>query len=190
MKSYFSVPLLFLFGLLPAMNCAHPQSITDIYGSPQAKAAAPQAVDKVASKSSSCQHDWECGDGFLCLKNQCTAITAGLEECKSGRVHFDFNATTLHPDEYPVLQRIARCLKADHKMHIRIDGNTDERGTLEYNLALGDERARTVAKYLSDLGVSAQQVATVTYGKDQPLCNEHTESCWHENRRAGLLSSR
>jgi peptidoglycan-associated lipoprotein len=75
-------------------------------------------------------------------------------------------------------------------MHIMIDGNTDERGTVEYNLALGDKRARAVAEYLKDLGVSDPQLATVTYGKDRPLCEGHDESCWHQNRRADLIAKR
>ena len=177
--------------LLFTAACAHPQA-DDLYGQLGRTAPAPAApqVASAAPAAKSCQRDWQCGDGFLCLKDQCVAITAELEACKSARVHFDFDQDSVHPDEYATMQRMARCLKADHKMHLDVDGNTDERGTLEYNLALGDKRARAVAHYLRDLGVSEKQIGTVTYGKDRPLCGDHDESCWKENRRAGLVANR
>lgn len=186
MRSYFSYGAALIF----AAACAH-APLDSIDGGPD-KLAQKTKTDDTALKNGkkSCQRDWECGDGALCLDGQCVAITENTELCKSGRVHFDFDETTLHPDEYAALQRIARCLKADHKMHLTIDGNTDERGTLEYNLALGDKRARVVAKYLHDLGASDAQIGTVTYGKDRPLCPEHDEDCWRENRRAGLMAKR
>lgn len=84
------------------------------------------------------------------------------------------------------MQRMARCLKADHALHVTIEGNADERGTQEYNLALGDQRANAVARYLELLGVSAAQLRTVSFGKEQPLCMEHEEGCWAQNRRAAI----
>jgi peptidoglycan-associated lipoprotein len=69
---------------------------------------------------------------------------------------------------------------------VTIEGNTDERGTDEWNLALGDKRASAVETYLEQLGVSAAQLKTVTYGKERPLCSEHNERCWAKNRRAAL----
>lgn len=106
--------------------------------------------------------------------------------CRQARVHFDRDDTLLHPDDYPVLQQLAQCLQADPARTVRIDGNADERGTTDYNLALGDRRARSVAGYLKLLGVRSDQLATVSFGKEKPLCAEHDESCWQQNRRAGL----
>jgi peptidoglycan-associated lipoprotein len=180
-----SIPLTLLF----VAACAHPAP-DELFGKLQSAAPAKIESPLVSAGPKACQRDWQCGDGSLCIEGRCVAITAGLEACKSGRVHFDFDQDAVHPNEYSALQRMARCLKADHKMHIDIDGNTDERGTLEYNLALGDKRARAVAGYLRDLGVSDKQIGTVTYGKDRPLCSEHDEACWKENRRAGLVANR
>jgi peptidoglycan-associated lipoprotein len=169
--------------------CAH-QQVDDLYGQRPSTPSASAPLLPAPSKEMSCSSDLECGEGHLCINNRCVAITPGMAECRDGRVHFDLDATELHPDERPVLQRMARCLKADHAIHISIDGNADERGTTEYNLALGDRRARTVAQYLKLLGVSDQQLSVVSYGKERPLCTEHTEACWHENRRASLMATR
>ena len=86
------------------------------------------------------------------------------------------------------LQRAARCLKADRALHVSIEGNADERGTEEYNMALGDRRAHAVAEYLESLGACEQQLQTVSYGKENPLCTEHDEACWAQNRRAELMA--
>jgi peptidoglycan-associated lipoprotein len=72
---------------------------------------------------------------------------------------------------------------------VTIQGNADERGTEEYNMALGDRRATTVAHYLESLGASAAQLKTVSYGKENPLCTEHDEECWAKNRRAELKAA-
>jgi peptidoglycan-associated lipoprotein len=183
--SFASAVALFL-----ATSCAHPHA-DDTAGKVHQVASTPAApANQNASAQGggkSCGGDWECGDGYLCIHSRCVAITDRLSDCQSGRVHFDYDQSGLHPDERPSLQRIARCLKASHRMHILIDGDTDERGTIEYNLALGDRRAHTVAEYLKDLGVSSQQLSTVTYGKDRPICEEHDEACWSQNRRAGFI---
>jgi peptidoglycan-associated lipoprotein len=105
------------------------------------------------------------------------------------RVHFDYNAAQVHKDDTSALNRVARCLKADQQLIVRIEGNADERGTEEYNLALGDRRATTVATYLESVGVSRGQLGVVSYGKDHPLCVEHDEACWAKNRRAAVKPS-
>jgi peptidoglycan-associated lipoprotein len=68
-----------------------------------------------------------------------------------------------------------------------IEGHCDERGTEEYNLALGDRRANAAREYLASLGVPATRIASVSYGKERPFCSQDTESCWQENRRGHLL---
>ena len=77
-------------------------------------------------------------------------------------------------------------MKTDHALHVTIEGNADERGTEDWNLALGDKRATAVENYLEQLGVSKAQLKTVSYGKDRPLCSQHNEECWAKNRRAAL----
>jgi peptidoglycan-associated lipoprotein len=109
-----------------------------------------------------------------------------MVECGMMRVHFEFNQADLEADDTGKLQRMGRCLKAERALHITIEGNADERGTDEWNLALGDRRASAVENYLERLGVSTAQLKRVTYGKDRPLCTQHNEECWAKNRRAAL----
>jgi peptidoglycan-associated lipoprotein len=124
----------------------------------------------------------------LCLGGRCVAITPEVElaECAEIRVHFDYDAWLLHPDDKPRLDRVARCLRADHGLHVTIEGNADERGTEEYNLQLGAKRASQVERYLEALGASSGQLKSVSYGFEKPVCTEHNEGCWSQNRRAGL----
>ncbi len=77
----------------------------------------------------------------------------------------------------------AEWLKANPKARIRIEGNCDERGTIEYNQALGQRRASSAKKYLTDLGISAKRITLISYGKEKPTCTEHDEACWQKNRR-------
>jgi peptidoglycan-associated lipoprotein len=101
-------------------------------------------------------------------------------------VHFAFNKWDIESQEASALERLGRCLRADRVLHVTIEGNADERGTEEYNLHLGEKRANAVEKYLANLGVSSSQLKTVSYGKDRPVCTEHSEDCWAQNRRAAL----
>ncbi len=153
----------------------------------QPVASAPASSDNVPSKS--CSSDLDCGAKQLCIDARCVDITPDLAECTNVRVHFPFNSDELDPNDKPQLDRSARCLKADHTLHVTIEGNADERGTEEYNMALGDRRARAVAHYLEQLGASQAQLATVSYGKENPECHEHDEACWARNRKAALKAS-
>ncbi|MGZ3440889.1 MAG: peptidoglycan-associated lipoprotein Pal [Polyangia bacterium] len=168
-------------------GCAHKQETKA--ETPKAEpAAAPQAAaaPAPASTDKTCASDLDCGAKQLCLSNKCVDITADLAECTNVRVHFPFNSDEIDNADKAQLDRSARCLKADHSLHVTIEGNADERGTEEYNMALGDRRARSVAGYLQSLGASQQQVATVSFGKENPECQEHDEACWAKNRRAAL----
>jgi peptidoglycan-associated lipoprotein len=102
------------------------------------------------------------------------------------RVHFQYDSSEIALRDRPQLERAARCLTDDSHLKVTIEGNADERGTEEYNLALGDRRANAVAMYLASLGASVEQLKTVSYGKENPVCNEHQESCWMKNRRAAV----
>jgi peptidoglycan-associated lipoprotein len=102
-------------------------------------------------------------------------------------VFFDYNSALLPTDARPVLQRFAEQLKANRKSSLRIEGNCDERGTTEYNLALGAHRAEAARQYLERLGVSGHRVKTISYGKDRPKYEGHDESAWTKNRRDDLV---
>jgi len=98
-------------------------------------------------------------------------------------IHFDFDDSAIKESEKPILQRVADFMKKYPKAMVAIEGDCDERGTVEYNLALGERRARAALDYLTALGVPAAQLSTTSFGKEKPLCTEHVESCWSRNRR-------
>ncbi len=81
------------------------------------------------------------------------------------------------------MKKNADWFKANANQKVRIEGNCDERGTVEYNLALGQKRADSAKNYLVGLGVNAASLDTISYGKERPVCNEHNEECWAKNRR-------
>jgi peptidoglycan-associated lipoprotein len=99
-------------------------------------------------------------------------------------VYFDYDAFLIRGDASALLEADARLLKADGTHTLLIEGHCDERGTLAYNLVLGERRARAVKQYLQDLGVAASQLQITSYGKERPFCTEHSEACWQSNRRA------
>lgn len=103
------------------------------------------------------------------------------------RVNFDFDSATIRPDMVSVLEENAGYLKNHPSLSVVIEGHCDERGTNEYNLALGDERAGSVENFLSSQGVSNERLRTVSYGEERPLDAGHGESAWYENRRADFL---
>lgn len=98
-------------------------------------------------------------------------------------VHFDYDKYAILDSDKATLQRQTAWLAKYPSVRVTVEGHCDERGTREYNLALGARRANAVKEYLVSLGVSAARVDTVSYGKERPMCTESTESCWAQNRR-------
>jgi peptidoglycan-associated lipoprotein len=103
-------------------------------------------------------------------------------------IYFDFDRSFIRDDARPVMKANAEWLKANPKTKIRIEGNCDERGTREYNQALGQRRAASAKKYLTDLGISAKRISLISYGKEKPVCAEQNEACWQKNRRDDLVA--
>jgi len=102
-------------------------------------------------------------------------------------IFFDFDKSFIREDAKPALQKVAEYMKANKGAKIQIQGNCDERGTSEYNMALGDRRATAAKKYLGGLGVDGNRISTLSYGKEKPLCTEQTEECWQKNRRDDFM---
>ncbi len=109
---------------------------------------------------------------------------ADLEQNVGDRVFFGFDSTTLDEQARATLQRQATWLQQYPSVSATIEGHTDERGTREYNLALGERRASAAARYLSSLGVDEARLTTISYGKDRPANPGNDEAAWAENRRA------
>ena len=99
-------------------------------------------------------------------------------------VFFDLDQATLRSDARDTLQKNYGALKKHADWEILVEGHCDERGTTEYNLALGQKRAKSVRDYYVRLGVPENSVGTISYGEEKPLCSEATDACWHQNRRA------
>jgi len=102
-------------------------------------------------------------------------------------IYFDFDSYAVRDDYQPLLQQHAQYLKSHPERHVLIQGNTDERGTSEYNLALGQKRAEAVRRAMSLLGVADTQMEAVSLGKEKPQATGHDEASWAQNRRADLV---
>jgi peptidoglycan-associated lipoprotein len=98
-------------------------------------------------------------------------------------IHFDYDKAEIKEKDRAILQSIADFMKAFPMAKVEIAGNCDERGTNEYNLALGNKRAAGALAYLKTLGVDEARFTTISYGKEKPLCTEAKEACWSQNRR-------
>jgi peptidoglycan-associated lipoprotein len=102
-------------------------------------------------------------------------------------IHFDFDRYEIRPGDRRILDANAAWLKQNGNQLVLIEGHCDERGTNEYNLGLGERRARATMNYLVGQGVQASRFSIVSYGEERPICTEKTESCWAQNRRAAFL---
>jgi peptidoglycan-associated lipoprotein len=102
-------------------------------------------------------------------------------------VYFEYDESSLSDDARGKLARNADLLKAQGQFLVTIEGHADERGTNEYNLALGERRSNAVRDYLGSLGVSGDRLRTISYGEERPVCTQTEESCWSQNRRAHLV---
>jgi peptidoglycan-associated lipoprotein len=102
-------------------------------------------------------------------------------------IHFDFDKYDIRAGDAKILGENARWMKANENYLILIEGHADERGTNEYNLALGERRAKSTMNYLVSLGVQAGRITTISYGEERPICTEKNEECWAKDRRAHFL---
>jgi peptidoglycan-associated lipoprotein len=103
-------------------------------------------------------------------------------------IHFDFDKANIRAGDAKILDANARWLRDNPKQVVLIEGHCDERGTNEYNLALGERRARATMSYLVGRGIQAARISTISYGEERPLCTERDERCWSRNRRAQFLT--
>jgi peptidoglycan-associated lipoprotein len=104
-------------------------------------------------------------------------------------IHFDFDQYRVRPVDEPTLQRIGSWLKDNVEVRVLIEGHCDERGTNEYNMALGEQRALAARRYLIGLGVSAERLSTISYGEERPVDWRSTEDAWAKNRRSHFVVS-
>jgi len=112
---------------------------------------------------------------------QAASAAAGLRD-----VFFAYDSWTISEDGRQALTRNAEWIKANQNALVKVEGHCDERGTSAYNLVLGEKRAKAARNYLVELGVGANRLSVVSYGKERPACTEHAESCYQQNRRGHL----
>jgi peptidoglycan-associated lipoprotein len=126
------------------------------------------------------------GGGYSAPGPSSTIVPGSAEDLRvnvGDTVHFAYNEYTIEDNDKATLQRQAAWLAKYPSIRVVVEGDCDERGTREYNLALGARRANAVKEYLVSLGVSASRIDTISYGKEHPVCSESTEDCWAQNRR-------
>ena len=161
--------------MLVLAACAHQQPVSTVES--ESPAASPTNSAPVGVPA----------DGSTASTQPTDQKDADLEALLKGLVvQFGFDAASLSPESRTRLDALADAMRARPAIHIRIAGNCDELGTVEYNLALGQKRADAVRQYLVTLGVGPSRVDTVSYGEEKPLDEGHTEAAWSLNRRAEL----
>ena len=147
-----------------------------------AKAAEAQKAADAAAKAAEEAKSAEQARAAEEARERAAAAASGLQPA-----YFDFDKSFIRDDAKVVMKADAEWLKANPKVRVRIEGNCDERGTKEYNQALGQRRAVSAKKYLTDLGISAKRISLISYGKEKPVCTESSEACMLKNRRDDLV---
>jgi peptidoglycan-associated lipoprotein len=128
-----------------------------------------------------CKGDADCPDGQACVEGFCRGDTA-RRVCKLSVIFFDYDDSSLTAASRDAVAQDAQCLKARGARRVTLEGHTDERGTTEYNIALGSRRAEAVKRYLKSLAPDLS-IKTVSFGKEQPADGGHDETSWAKNRR-------
>ncbi len=118
-----------------------------------------------------------------------TGTGDSMDGCTTTTVYFEYDQSVLTSAAREALKTVAQCLQQNPNTRIQIQGHCDERGTYEYNLALGERRATTVKKYLSKLGVTNSQLETISYGEERPAVTGADEGAWSQNRRAEFVTT-
>jgi peptidoglycan-associated lipoprotein len=169
-------------------------SVVALYGCPKkAEVSAtpeeqPAAVEKAPEASAEAQKAAEAAAAAKAAEEEKAKEAAAKTEEGLQPIYFDFDKSFIRDDARPVMKANAAYLKAHPEMKVKIEGNCDERGTIEYNQALGQRRAQSAKKYLTDLGIRSSRISLISYGKEKPVCTESTEDCWQKNRRDDLVA--
>jgi peptidoglycan-associated lipoprotein len=163
--------LLVSLALVSGFGCAKKQTAAE-------PAAAPVAKQDTQSKEDMLRRERE-----LAEQKRREALAAAAKEISDNKVYFDYDKFDLKPEARTTLTRKAELLKAHPEINVVIEGNCDERGTNEYNLALGEKRAKAAFDFMSLMGVAGDRLKTVSYGEERPVCTDKNEPCYSKNRR-------
>jgi peptidoglycan-associated lipoprotein len=167
-------------GAVVVSACHHAQAVTASQPTP---AAQTQTVVRQTSNDDAARRDAMRADSLRRAEEAARAAAESARQTIVAPVHFDFDRSDIRSDDQGLLDRKASILSANRSMELRIEGNADERGSDEYNLALGMRRAAAARRYLVEHGVDSNRLTTVSNGEEKPVCRDHDESCWSQNRR-------
>jgi peptidoglycan-associated lipoprotein len=182
-KSFIITILILCIGLI-MMGCPKKTVVKEEPSVKKEEAAKIEAAKKEAAKEEAARKELE---KSLVAKKEPGIEGVVFESSLLKDIHFDFDKYDIRPGDTAILKGNAEVLKKYHMVKIQIEGHCDERGTNEYNLALGERRANSTKKYLLSLGVSPERVSTISYGEERPLDPGHTEEAWAKNRRAHTI---
>lgn len=208
MKKHLTVIGLFLilaFSLTIFSGCAEKKAVVKDEAIQEQKVAAAQeaAPAAVTADDEAARKAKEAADREAALKEQAAKDEAArreaaraawakknaeaLVELSLQNIYFDYDRSAIRPDAREILKANAEIFTKNSSAKIVVEGHCDERGTAEYNMALGERRAQEAKQYLVNLGIDASRIETISYGKERPLDNRSTEEAWAQNRRAQFL---
>lgn len=192
LRTVVSFSLILLVSMFALWGCPMSAQVTDTpEAQPEATAAPEQSEAAKAEAMAEANAEKERAAAEAKAREE--AAAAGERAAASGEglkpIYFDFDRSFVRDDARPVMKANAEWLKANPKMKVRIEGNCDARGTIEYNQALGQRRAAAAKKYLTDLGIASSRISLISYGKEKSVCGEQTEECWQQNRRGELVAA-
>jgi peptidoglycan-associated lipoprotein len=180
-----SVILVLLFAGCSGKNVS--SSSGDQSGQAKTEAIKPDAIKPDAIKPVPLERSFDRPSGSPPSNLSLSPSTASGSNAL-GDVFFDYDRFQIRKDAMPVLDSNAQWLRANGSKTVLIEGHCDERGTVAYNLVLGEKRARAAKKYLQDLGVQAAQLQITSYGEARPFCKQQNEDCYQQNRRAHFVT--
>lgn len=197
--------LIFFFSLTIFIGCAEKQTVVKDEAMQEQKVAAAQeaAPAPVAADDDAALRAKEAADREAALKEQAAKDEAArkaaaraawakknaeaLVDLNLQNIYFDYDKSSIRPDAREILKANAEIFTKNSAAKIIVEGHCDERGTAEYNMALGERRAQEAKQYLVNLGIDASRMETISYGKERPLDNRSIDEAWAQNRRAQFL---
>ena len=189
MKRFLVVALILSFA---AFGCAKKEAVKQTDDTQQ-----QQTSQTGQEKADSAKKDGEKPNGQQAAKVESKDMPKDMHPDASGKVeeisdmfddiHFDFDKYDIKESGKPALKKVADYLIKNNNTKLLVEGHCDDRGTNEYNLGLGDRRAKSTKDYLSASGVKASRIEVISFGEEKPLCNEQNEGCWAKNRRAHFV---
>jgi peptidoglycan-associated lipoprotein len=171
--------LIILIGSLSLWGC--PKK-TDLAASPENGQGSTASATSASADGAASGTSGVAGAAVTRPGERAGAASEGLQP-----VYFDYDKSQLRTDALSLLAHNVEWLKAHPKASVRIEGNCDEHGTVEYNQALGQRRSVSAKKYLIDGGISPRRITLISYGKERPQCTENSETCWQKNRRDDFI---